>query len=166
MLYSRNGINPSYYLVYYLTIIGYYIQPDPISFSEHPSSQIVLRQSKVVLRCGFHLISLNSELPQPLIEWHFNDEPTSCTNINPVNDDSVLISTCTIEAVDGHHSGWYQCVVVDGNKQKSCKTLDCVPTKTASRPAFVHIICKFIVDLLVAMETVAMAPSYFHSSCQ
>ena len=134
----------------YITL-GYYIQPDFIAFSQHPDSQMVLEQSPVVLQCALNLISLNQELPPPDIEWQFNDEPASCA-VDSSDHNSSLVSTCTIETALAHDSGWYRCLVVDGNTgshdgRKFCEELGCIETRTASQPAYVHVICKFLVPL-------------------
>ena len=118
---------------------GFYIQPEVILFSKHPQSHFVLANSSFSLNCSVILaLDVVEQLPLPQIVWDLDGEVApgvSTTN----NTESVL----EISSAKSSHTGWYRCLVIDGNNASLCQeSFPCLPTITASQAAYVKVMGK------------------------
>ena len=118
---------------------GFYIQPEVILFSEHPQSLFVLANSSFSLNCSVRVaLDVVEQLPLPRIVWDLDGKvaPGISTTSN-------LDSVLEISSAKSSHTGWYRCLVIDGNNASLCqKSFPCLPTITASQAAYVKVIGK------------------------
>ena len=76
---------PSFLLPHSLLHTGFYVQPDVLFFSEHPSSQLLVANSDLYLSCAVQLRSISDEeggLTAPVVEWRVNG--TSVLEVCPL----------------------------------------------------------------------------------
>ena len=139
LVWFHVGLEYIYDISEYLFLLsqGFYIQPDVLTFSEHPQSQIVTENSSVVLRCTLKTDTLNGDLPTPKLRWNFNDSTAASCNVTTNN----LSSNCSIASAKLSDMGWYSCQVVDGDDTDWCE-VPCVDTVTVSAAAYVSVIGK------------------------
>ena len=129
------------YIIDFSMHTGFYIQPEIINFADDPQSQVVLKNSSLILECTLNLDSLDNSIPLPRIKWQYNghDSFASCNSSNMTTHQSRIVSVCTIESVSIDDTGWYRCAAVDGEA-------DCVPpcytTITVSGAAYVLVLGK------------------------
>jgi hypothetical protein len=121
--------------------IGYYIQPNLITFSSHPQSQVAVTNSTVTFRCSIDKTTLDTNLPALDIVWYHNGSTaSSCTSTTVIDEGSVIVSVCTIESVNVNDTGWYNCQLIDGNNNTLCHNSPCIKTATMSSSAHLILI--------------------------
>ena len=122
---------------------GFYIQPEVILFSEHPRSLFVLAHSSFSLRCSVILaLDVVEQLPMPQIVWELDGKAApGVSSMN--NSESVL----EIGSATSGNTGWYRCLVIDGNNASLCQgDFPCLTTITASQASYVKVIGKLFHD--------------------
>lgn len=81
-------------------------------------------------------VDVVEQLPAPTIIWDLDGE--AAPGISSTNN---LVSVLEIDSAESGHTGWYRCLVVDGNDTSLCQvTSPCLPTVTASQAAYVKVI--------------------------
>ncbi len=125
---------------YFIHFIGFYIQPEVIQFTKHPHSQVLLKNTSLILECALDLQSLDQSVPIPTFKWQYNGDNDSVHCENSISyRNSSIVSECLIESVIVNDTGWYRCAVIDGDT--NC-TLPCYSTITVSASAYVLVIGK------------------------
>ena len=121
----------------------YAVQPQPVEFSAVPQSQRVVEGDSVLLTCNFSVIQLGSNYPKPHTIWRQNGTLTLKTSDI---DGSYTYSELLLSPVMPHHTGYYECLAVDG-KKKFDHTGEGKHI-TSSPQAYLHVVCKWSTEII------------------
>ena len=85
--FNGNTLYLLYSLAYPLSTVGFYVQPDVVTFTTHPRSRVVLEGSRVELNCSIATQNMQTatNLPHPEIQWLFNGTQSTEVCIENLN---------------------------------------------------------------------------------
>ena len=115
----------------------------PVEFSAVPQSQRVVEGDSVLLTCNFSLTRLRSNYPEPHTVWRKNGTEVLDT-IRTTDSDAdrgYKYTEYLLSPVMPHHTGYYECLAVDGKMKKDF--LGEGKYITSSPRAYIHIVCKW-----------------------
>ena len=124
---------------------GFYIQPEPISFTVDPETQLACEGCSVEFICEIQTQATAANLPAPELGWTVNGTAISEAfdqSEFTVTSQSDSRSTLRITAALKEHTGSYRCVATDGDDSSKCRTHRCIPTVTLSREAKLTVLGK------------------------
>ena len=131
-----------------------------------PKSHITIEGETIELKCNFTIIKLGSNYPEPYAEWRHN-ATTVLQKIRPTKEDiaqGYLFSKLVLGPLTTGHTGFYECLAVDGMVRLDYLAERQVGQYVMSSPrAHMQVLSKLIVIHLSLSHSLTHSHTHTHS---